>query len=112
MINITNASVHDVNAMDIIDYEPLAGYIFDRGYWDLKRLHKVDELGAFFVIREKANPSFIVEAGMDMPENGDILQDYTVRFSGRRNASPLSIPYKTNRRLYPRLEEKLCLLYQ
>ena len=35
MINITNASVHDVNAMDIIDYEPLAGYIFDRGYWDL-----------------------------------------------------------------------------
>ena len=41
MINITNASVHDVNAMDIIDYEPLAGYIFDRGYWDLDRLHKI-----------------------------------------------------------------------
>ena len=48
MINITNASVHDVNAMDIIDYEPLAGYIFDRGYWDLDRLHKIEEHGAFF----------------------------------------------------------------
>ena len=87
MINITNASVHDVNAMDIIDYEPLAGYIFDRGYWDLDRLHKIEEHGAFFVIREKAKPKFIVEDGPDMPENGNILQDYTVRFTGRRNAS-------------------------
>lgn len=67
MINITNASVHDVNAMDIIDYEPLAGYIFDRGYWDLERLHKIEELGAFFVIREKSKPKFVVEDGMDMP---------------------------------------------
>lgn len=87
MINITNASVHDVNAMDVIEYEPLAGYIFDRGYWDLERLHKIEELGAFFVIREKAKPKFMVEDGLDMPENGNILQDYTVRFSGRRNAS-------------------------
>lgn len=87
MINITNASIHDVNAMDIIDYEPLAGYIFDRGYWDLERLHKIEELGAFFVIREKSKPKFVVEDGMDMPENGNILQDYTVRFSGKRNAS-------------------------
>jgi len=68
MINITDAAVHDVNAMDIIDYEPLAGYIFDRGYWDLERLHRIEELGAFFVIREKARPKFIIEDGQDMPE--------------------------------------------
>lgn len=87
MVNITNAAVHDVNAMDTIDYEPLAGYIFDRGYWDLARLYKIEELGAFFIIREKAKPKFIIEDGMDMPENGNILQDNTVRFSGHRNAS-------------------------
>lgn len=73
--------------MDIIDYEPLAGYIFDRGYWDLERLHKIEELGAFFVIREKAKPKFMIEDGLDMPERGNILQDYTVRFSGKRNSS-------------------------
>ena len=36
---ITDAVVHDVNAMDSIAYEPFACYIFDRGYFDLRRLY-------------------------------------------------------------------------
>ncbi|MCQ2294768.1 MAG: DUF4372 domain-containing protein, partial [Bacteroidales bacterium] len=32
---ITNADVHDVNSMDWLTYEPLACYVFDRGYFDL-----------------------------------------------------------------------------
>lgn len=87
MVNITNASVHDVNAMDSIGYEPLAGYIFDRGYWDLARLYRINELNSFFIIREKAHPKYRVEDGKDMPEEGNILQDQTVRFIGSRNAS-------------------------
>ena len=30
---ITNAKVHDVNSMDWFTYEPLACYVFDRGYF-------------------------------------------------------------------------------
>ena len=81
MINITNASVHDVNAMDIIDYEPLAviSSTVDTGTWiGFIRLRNMEPS---FVIREKAKPKFIVEDGLDMPENGNILQDYTVRFT-------------------------------
>ena len=37
-IHITEAKVHDMNAMDEIPYEPNAWYIFDRGYFDLSRL--------------------------------------------------------------------------
>ncbi|HEY5590846.1 MAG TPA: transposase [Paludibacter sp.] len=51
--NITEAAVHDVNAMDWINYEPFACYIFDRGYWDLDRLYRIEMLNSFFVIREK-----------------------------------------------------------
>jgi hypothetical protein len=51
MVYITEAAMHDVKAMDIIEYEPLAGYIFDRGYWDLSRLFFINQVGAFFVIR-------------------------------------------------------------
>lgn len=87
MINITNAAVHDVNAMDIIEYEPCAGYIFDKGYWDLQRLHDIETLKAFFVIREKGHPKFVIEDGVDFNDSSNILRDQTVRFSGKRNVS-------------------------
>lgn len=84
---ITNASVHDVNAMDSIEYEPLAGYIFDRGYWDLSRLYHIEMVGSFFVIREKHRPAYEIESGDDTSEDGNILRDQTVRFTGGRNRS-------------------------
>jgi len=38
--HITEARVHDMNAMDVIPYEEIAFYIFDRGYNDFKRLQE------------------------------------------------------------------------
>lgn len=57
-IHITAASVHDVNAMDVIPYENGAYYIFDRGYVDFGRLYRITTLSAFFVIRAKSNLKF------------------------------------------------------
>ena len=83
---ITNANVHDVNAMDWLTYEPLACYVFDRGYFDLTRLFAIEQSGAFFIIREKFKPDYDVEAGEDLLEGNDnVLRDQTVRFMGRRN---------------------------
>lgn len=88
MLYITEAAVHDVNALDVIDYEPLAGYILDRGYWDLTRLYHIEQVNSFFVIREKNHPEYVVEAGEDIIDDGsNILRDQTVRFSGKRNAT-------------------------
>ena len=44
MVHITEARIHDINAMDVIEYERNAGYIFDRGYWDLNRLYRINQL--------------------------------------------------------------------
>lgn len=44
---ITNAKVHDVNAMDDISYEPLTCYVFDRGYWDVVRLFHINLINSF-----------------------------------------------------------------
>jgi hypothetical protein len=63
---ITNAKVHDVNAMDWLTYERLACYVFDRGYFDLARLFAIEQSGAFFIIREKFKPDYVVEAGDDL----------------------------------------------
>lgn len=85
---ITDAVVHDVNAMDSIVYEPFACYIFDRGYFDLGRLYHINEVNSFFVIREKRRPKYEIIAGEEMLEGSDnVLQDQTVRFTGKRNST-------------------------
>ena len=86
--NITNAEVHDVNAMDEIEYEPRACYIFDKGYWDLGRLFRINLLNSFFVIREKSMPKYEVTAGEDILEGADnVLRDQTVRFTTKGTRS-------------------------
>ena len=57
-IHITEANVHDVNAMDVIDYEPFAYYIFDRAYVDYDRLFRITKANAYFVVRAKSNVKF------------------------------------------------------
>lgn len=57
-LHISNASVHDVNIMDIIPYEPGSFYIADKGYVDFLRLYKIHTNGSFFVTRAKENLKF------------------------------------------------------
>lgn len=83
---ITTAKIHDVNFMDCIQYEKLACYVFDRGYFDLSRLYAIEQVGAFFIIREKFHPDYEIEEGEDLLEGEDnVLRDQTVRFTGKRN---------------------------
>jgi len=56
--HITPAKVHDTNAMDAIPYEENSFYIFDRGYNDFRRLHNIESIGAYFVIRGRKNNDF------------------------------------------------------
>ncbi len=57
-IDVTAASIHDVNAMDNITYEPGSFYIFDRGYLDFERMYFIHQSKSFFVIRAKNNLQF------------------------------------------------------
>ena len=83
---ITEANVADVNAMDWIEYEPLACYIFDRGYFDLTRLFHIESVNSFFIIREKGKPKYEITEGEDLLiEDENVLRDQTIRFSGNRN---------------------------
>ena len=57
-ILFSNASVHDVNVLDIISFEANSFYIMDRGYVDYKRLYKVHQCNAFFITRAKDNMNY------------------------------------------------------
>jgi len=54
-IHVSAASVHDVNALDLLHYELGGYYVLDRGYIDYKRLFKINQSSAYFVIRAKDN---------------------------------------------------------
>ena len=58
LIVITHGKIHDVTILDQLTFEPGAFYIFDRGYLDFARLHKIHRGSAFFVTRAKSNFQF------------------------------------------------------
>src|SRR3989339_1398133 len=55
---ITKAKIHDVNFLDQLKFERDAIYIMDRGYFDFRRLQKINLAKAFFIIRAKDSLSF------------------------------------------------------
>jgi transposase len=81
-IHITNATVNDMNAMDVIPYETGAYYVFDRGYVDFSRLYKITEIDSFFVIRAKINLQFQVIKNLSVNEKNGVLSDTIITLSG------------------------------
>jgi Transposase DDE domain/Domain of unknown function (DUF4372) len=57
-ILFSTASVHDVNALDVIHFEANSFYVMDRGYVDYKRLYTIHTFRAFFVTRAKDNMNY------------------------------------------------------
>lgn len=82
-IHITEAKVHDVNVMDDIPYEPYAFYIFDKGYYDLDRLYRINIIDSYFVIRQKSHLNYEVVDGEELLDNADnVLLDQTICVTG------------------------------
>jgi len=82
-IHITEAKVHDQRAMDVIPYEQGAYYVFDRGYFDLKRLYHINEIDAFFVIRQRGNLLYDTIKESDTMHNADgVLSDQIIKLTG------------------------------
>jgi transposase len=79
---ITPASVHDVNGLDQLTYERGGYYIMDRGYIDFERLSTIDMLGAFFVIRARANLKFTRVSSEKPDKAKGILCDQQINLKG------------------------------
>lgn len=80
-ILFTRANIHDVNVMDVINFEPNSFYIMDRGYIDFKRLYHIHQRGAFFIIRAKEGINYVNT--QFHCENAQI-HDYTILLTGER----------------------------
>ena len=97
--HITPARVHDTKAMDVIPYEENSFYIFDRGYNDFKRLHNIESVGAYFVVRGKKNNDFRpVRWKRRFPPGSGILSDAEVYMDGQLTSA--KYPDKIRRVIY------------
>lgn len=109
-INITNANVHDTQAMDDIPYEPNAYYIFDRGYFDLARLYKINIIDSYFIIRQKGRFQYNIVEGEDLMEGEDgIISDQTIELTGSQTKN--KYPGRLRKIVYYSHELKRTFIY-
>jgi len=75
---------HDVNFLD--DIPVVAGnyYVFDRGYLDFRRLRRISQAGASFVIRAKCNNRFYVCESRTVDKSTGLRCDQTIRLKSRQ----------------------------
>jgi hypothetical protein len=77
-ILFSNASVHDVNVLDVIPFEANSFYIMDRGYVDYKRLYRIHLCGAFFVTRAKDNMNYRRLYSRQKDREAGVIYDQTI----------------------------------
>lgn len=77
-ISITDGSVHDVNILDQIVFEPGSIYVMDRGYVDFSRLYRIHQAGAFLVTRAKSNMAFYVSKSRSIDKTTGLRCDQNI----------------------------------
>lgn len=78
---ITKAKLHDVNFLDILEFETGAIYIMDRGYFDFERLWKINQQKAFFIIRAKDSLSFAKIYSENIDRSTGLRCDQTIKLN-------------------------------
>jgi hypothetical protein len=81
-VHVTPASVHDVNALDLLNVEAGSFYILDRGYLDFARLYAMTRHAAFFVTRIKNNTRYRRLYSWPVDKNIGLRCDQTIVLSG------------------------------
>ena len=81
-ILFTNANIHEVNVLDIINFVANSFYIMDRGYVDYKRLYKIHTAKAFFITRAKDKMNYRRLYSHPKDKNKGVLYDQTIILNG------------------------------
>ena len=82
-IQITPASIHEVNILDNIIFQPDSFYVVDRGYTDFGRLYAIHKAKAFFITRAKDNLNFSRVSSVSAKKlSAGVLCDQTIRLNG------------------------------
>jgi len=107
--HITKAKVHDINLLDILEFEIGAFYIMDRGYFDFERLWIINQVGASFVIRAKKSISYERMYSNEVDKSIGLRSDQTIKL--KHFYSKKHYPEKLRRIKYYDAETKKYYIY-
>jgi hypothetical protein len=91
---ITNAKVHDVNALDSMNFNEDSFYIMDRGYVDFRRLYEINNVGAFYVTRSKDNMDFKRVYSAKVNKKIGVLCDQKIKLNGYQTSKQYPIIFR------------------
>ena len=104
-VHISNASLHDVNVLDIVPFEAGGFYVMDKAYIDFSRLYAIHLQKAFFVTRAKENLRFKRMYSRPADKAKGVKYDQTGKLEG--HYSKKGYPEKLRRiKYYDRETEK------
>jgi hypothetical protein len=81
-IQITTASIHEINILDRINFIADSFYVVDRGYTAFDKLYRIHKADAFFIIRAKDNLNFSRLSSRPANKDKGILCDQSIRLNG------------------------------
>lgn len=108
-VDITDGKVHDVNTLDLIDFEPGAIYVMDKAYTDFARLFDIEMHQAYFVIRGKDNLRFRHVNSTRVNKSVGLKCDQIIKLTGINTSR--RYPKKLRRIKYRDPETDLLLVF-
>ncbi len=109
-IHISDGKLGDVNVLDILELEPAAIYVMDRGYLDFARLYQMHQAQAFFVTRTKSNTRFRRVYSAPVDRSTGLICDQTIALTGTISCKDYPAHLRRIRFNDPTTSKKLAIL--
>jgi len=104
-VNISSGGIHEINSLDLLDIEPLAVYIMDKGFMDFERFNRLKLLHAYFIIRAKKNQAYNRIYSLSVSGQQNVMSDQIIRMTGPKTS--VYYPDKLRRiRYYDELNDR------
>jgi len=108
-ISIGSGGIHEVSSLDLIEVEPLAIYIMDKGFMDFERFNKLNLLNAYFIIRAKRNQTYNRIYSLPVSKQENVISDQIIKMTGPKTSK--YYPEKLRRIRYHDKENKRYLTF-
>jgi len=79
---VTAPGYPDMVWLDDLPIEPGSYYVMDRGYIDFRRLRRIAQAGAFFIIRDRPDIRYYVAASRPVDRTTPLRSDQSIRLNG------------------------------
>jgi len=86
-LHISDSKFYDVKVLDLIVPEAGAFYIMDLGYHDFERLHRLQQVGAFFVTRARINTRLRRVSSQPVDRSSGVICDQYVELALPRSSA-------------------------